>query len=243
MDLETKESHSNDTKKPGIFYGMQLCVVQCSVCVLVILLVLCMKYMGGTLYNDCAALFYSAMIENSLLPPPNTGVSTSVDNHPVDTTQTTAVKLSASESVQTVSAAVHTEPKWSLPLEEGVLTSLFGMRTNPFDAQSEDFHDGVDIAASEGTPIAAICDGVVEEVGEGDGYGRYIIIKVDGQHSFIYAHCSEVLVKEQECVQSGDTVALVGNTGRSTGSHLHLEWRENGEAIDPSTILSLERYA
>ena len=106
-------------------------------------------------------------------------------------------------------------------------------------------HTGVDIAGGDinGTPIYAIQDGVVITSGYSNyGYGNYVIINhgecVDNNSSYIslYGHCSALVAKEGEKVKKGDLIGYVGTTGNSTGPHLHLEVRENGERIDPLAL-------
>lgn len=109
----------------------------------------------------------------------------------------------------------------------GNITSRYGQR-------SMGNHKGVDIVGPTGSPIYASDDGVVTYADfENGGYGN--IVKIDHQNGYetYYAHCSEILVKKGDVVKKGDLIAKVGNTGRSTGSHLHFEIRKNGETQNP----------
>lgn len=129
--------------------------------------------------------------------------------------------------------------KYRLDLEEtvspvmGVLTSPFGWREHPVDGE-EKFHNGVDLAVNMGTQVKAFADGVVDYIGDDpDQYGLYLQIShANGVKSF-YAHCSQLLVSQGQTVKAGDTVALSGDTGNTTGPHLHLELRFNGVRINP----------
>ena len=115
----------------------------------------------------------------------------------------------------------------------GVLTSPFGWREHPVDGE-EKFHNGVDLAVNTGTQVKAFADGVVDYIGDDpDQYGLYLQIShANGVKSF-YAHCSQLLVSQGQTVKAGDTVALSGDTGNTTGPHLHLELRFNGVRINP----------
>ena len=115
----------------------------------------------------------------------------------------------------------------------GVLTSPFGWREHPVDGE-EKFHNGVDLAVNTGTQVKAFADGVVDYIGDDpDQYGLYLQIShANGVKSF-YAHCSQLLVSQGQTVKAGDTVALSGDTGNTTGHHLHLELRFNGVRINP----------
>ncbi len=115
---------------------------------------------------------------------------------------------------------------------KGVITSKFGQRDDPF-SHIEKMHKGTDIAGNSGEEILAAQDGIVSYVGyEEDGYGNYLSIAHGDTLKTIYAHCSKVLVKKGETVKKGQTVALVGNTGASTGNHLHFEIRINNLQVD-----------
>lgn len=118
---------------------------------------------------------------------------------------------------------------------EGTLTSGFGSRLSPTTGEPA-FHYGLDIAADEGTPIAAFADGTVREVGESD-YGKYLIVDHADGFSTLYAHCSSISVGVGDAVQCGGEIALVGQTGNATGPHLHFELWKDGMALDPSDYL------
>lgn len=117
-----------------------------------------------------------------------------------------------------------------LPLSGG-LTSDFGWREHPVSKKS-DFHTGIDIAAAEGSRIAAAWPAVVKEVGQSDVYGNFVTLSHGGFESR-YCHCSSVAVREGMRLRSGETVAYVGSTGVATGPHLHFEVIVNGKCADP----------
>ena len=112
------------------------------------------------------------------------------------------------------------------------ISSKFGPRTIDV-AGASSWHKGVDLAADKGTPIYACEDGVVTHSGSGTGYGLYIKIDHGNGVETRYGHCSELLVSKGERVEQGQLIALVGNTGVSSGPHLHWEVRINGVAWDP----------
>jgi murein DD-endopeptidase MepM/ murein hydrolase activator NlpD len=98
-------------------------------------------------------------------------------------------------------------------------------------------HDGIDIAAPEGTPISAAGDGTAIYVGEQSGYGQVVILRHDDGLVTVYAHASAVLVREGARVTRGQVVAKVGQTGRTTGPHLHFEVREGTTPKNPLQYL------
>ena len=116
----------------------------------------------------------------------------------------------------------------------GRLTSGYGYRVDPVKGTAGDFHGGVDIAGSEGSPIAAFADGVVEYTGEDNSYGRYFQIDHGNGVKSFYAHCSQVLVQKGQTVARGETVGLVGSTGNVTGPHLHLELKYGKLHLNPA---------
>lgn len=101
------------------------------------------------------------------------------------------------------------------------------------------FHRGMDFAAPVGTPIYATGNGVVTVSGWGSGYGRYIEIDHGNGVRTRYAHNSANFVKVGDTVYANQHIANVGNTGRSTGPHLHYEVRINGQAVNPQTYLAM----
>jgi len=114
----------------------------------------------------------------------------------------------------------------------GWVSSGYGWRRDPFTRKKR-YHRGIDFAAPKGTSIYAARDGKVTFSGWYGGYGRMIIIKHSKGYSTRYAHNSVNLVKKGQTVRQGQRIARVGNTGRSTGSHLHFEIRRWGRTMNP----------
>jgi murein DD-endopeptidase MepM/ murein hydrolase activator NlpD len=116
--------------------------------------------------------------------------------------------------------------------EKSWVTSSFGFRRSPFTGQRE-FHQGFDISTRKGTPVLATAEGVVTFAGKKGLLGNTVI--VDHGHGMVtrYGHCSKFLKKRGEKVKRWEPIALVGNTGRSTGPHVHYEVRLNGIPVNP----------
>ena len=124
-------------------------------------------------------------------------------------------------------------PDAVLPVDGARLTSGFGSRWGKV-------HAGIDLAAPMRTPEYAAMDGIVLEAGPASGYGLAVFVQHDNGDVTVYGHMDEILVSPGQVVRAGDTIALLGNRGQSTGPHLHLEVRLgglNGQKVDPVPYL------
>lgn len=140
------------------------------------------------------------------------------------------------ERLSATERAFFLDTNLKLPLEDGILSSSFGMRISPISG-SWKFHEGIDLAAPLGTKVYACKRGVVIQSGYDSIYGNFIVVQHDQQMQSKYAHLSEIKVTKDEVVATGQLIGLVGMTGAATGYHLHFEIRMNGVAIDPNSIL------
>lgn len=214
MNNPDKTQHHSGKGIANAFRGLQLLLIQCSVCVVVILIVLGLRLFGNGVFDNVAALFRMAMLDDTLI----TAVSAALEVPGVSAMSTT------------------TERPVIAPFEGGTITSLFGERDGKM-------HEGVDIAIEEGTPLRAMLDGTVTVCEyEDKGYGHYLVVASSENEKYLYAHCQRLAVTVGEIVKAGDILAYVGNTGRSSGSHLHVEWICNGNPIDPLQILPETTY-
>lgn len=126
---------------------------------------------------------------------------------------------------------------WPTPAAARTVTSEFGEARSAGGGGSYR-HQGVDIRAPKGWPVYATADGVVCTVDrDRRGYGKYVAIRHSSGYSTLYAHLSEVDVKEGEAVRAGRVIGEIGKTGRASGYHLHYEVRENGAPINPRPFL------
>lgn len=116
---------------------------------------------------------------------------------------------------------------------KGTITSRFGAIENVRSGA----HSGLDIGAANGTSILAAADGVITHASPMGTYGNLVIVSHGNGIDTYYAHCSKILVSVGQTVSAGDTIALVGSTGNSTGNHLHFEVRINGKAVNPQNYM------
>ena len=119
----------------------------------------------------------------------------------------------------------------------GWVTSPFGIRTSPFTGIPA-FHEGLDIAAQTGTPVVAPADGFVHKAGFSPGYGNMVEISHGYGIKTVFGHNSRLNVKVGQKIKRGDVISYVGDTGSSTGPHLHYEVRLNGLPVNPQKYLN-----
>lgn len=182
-----------------------------------------------------------------------------------DATTTTAASIGAVDAVSTVALGARNDPmfrslfdSWKTmdavphggfvsvpsqkPVREFHYTSSFGVRGNPFGGGGE-MHPGLDMAAPMGTPVYATADGMVGRAERTfGGYGNLIELEHGKGIETRYGHLSQILVHAGQRVHRGDLIALMGSTGRSTGSHLHYEVRIDGRAVNPMPFLQTADY-
>lgn len=133
----------------------------------------------------------------------------------------------------------YTEPHFTFgePAAQAFVSSGFGERSDPFTGLNE-FHSGLDFAGRAGSPIVAAADGVVSWAGTREGYGHMVEINHSNGLVTRYGHTQRNLVHSGELVSKGQTIALLGSTGRSTGPHVHFEVLQGGVAVDPAQYLA-----
>jgi murein DD-endopeptidase MepM/ murein hydrolase activator NlpD len=118
----------------------------------------------------------------------------------------------------------------------GWVTSGFGNRIYPFTGERR-MHEGLDIAASYFTPVVSVADGIVTLVGEEDNYGRTVVVDHGYGYSTRFGHLQNFFVRVGQKVRRGQKIGTVGNTGKSTGPHLHYEVRVNGVPTNPKNYI------
>ena len=133
---------------------------------------------------------------------------------------------------------------FQLPLKYGRVAADYGKFINPF-TKKEAFHNGIDVAAPKGTEVYAAADGkvvtaITDYQKKYKGRGRHIVIQHENGFETFYSHLNEGLVQEGQKVTTGEIIARVGNTGKSTGPHLHFEIRKNGKSQNPEDFIKFD---
>jgi murein DD-endopeptidase MepM/ murein hydrolase activator NlpD len=122
------------------------------------------------------------------------------------------------------------------PVESGYISSLYGQRTDPFDGNQASHH-GLDFAGAPGTQVFAVADGIVSSAGLDGGYGRLVEVTHGNGYVTRYGHNAKLLVRPGQTVKRGEPIALMGSTGRSTGTHLHFEVLHDGRPVNPLSFI------
>ena len=122
------------------------------------------------------------------------------------------------------------------PIDKGWLSSSYGRRIDPITGKRR-MHNGIDFAGAEGAPVHAVAGGVVVRSGKGHGYGNRVEIQHPDGYNTVYAHNEKNLVKVGDVVTKGQEIALLGNTGRSTGPHVHFEVHKQGRVVNPRKFI------
>ena len=141
-------------------------------------------------------------------------------------------KLSAMESMLMGRSLQDQALPQGNPAKGGWISSLFGYRSDPISGQRE-FHQGVDLAGKSGLPVTSVASGIVTRSGPNQGYGNLVEISHGDDYVTRYAHNSENLVAVGEKVEKGEVIAIMGSSGRSTGTHVHFEVVRNGKHVNP----------
>jgi Membrane proteins related to metalloendopeptidases len=141
------------------------------------------------------------------------------------------------ERFSSTERAFFLDASFRIPLDHAWLSSAYGMRISPITGNWK-FHQGIDLAAPQGTPVYACKRGKVVKCTKGDPvYGNYVILQHSSGMTSVYAHLSKILITAGDTVETGQRIGLVGQTGEATGPHLHFEIRINGVSTDPEKVL------
>ena len=151
---------------------------------------------------------------------------------------TRKMKADSIETKQDAQSNNITSKKFYAPLKTIIPTSHYGWRKHPVTGDTK-FHTGIDLKAYY-EPVYSIADGVVSFTGYGAVEGNYVVIN-HGQVSSVYCHLSKLLFAAGDTIKAGEVLGISGNTGRSTGPHLHfgVRWRESDQKLNPQYFLNM----
>jgi len=127
------------------------------------------------------------------------------------------------------------------PLQSREITSFYGPRSDPIHGR-DSFHQGIDLHTTYGSIIRAPANGTIVKAGWNNGHGRQLILMHDRGFETVYSHLSALLVSKSQYVQRGQAIGHVGNSGKSTGTHLHLEVLYRGNHRDPLNCFEIRLF-
>lgn len=165
-------------------------------------------------------------VEEKLLPPANNQVDSVTVNLPQQ--ETDSVDNKQKQWISSYSSITY-------PLKSIKVTSPYGYRCDPFTGK-QSWHNGLDLRAKN-EPAYAMMDGIVEKIGYDNRSGNYVTLR-HGNFYISYCHLSSIIVRKGEYVYPGIIVGVTGNTGRSTGNHLHLTCKKDGKSINPAILFN-----
>ena len=157
-------------------------------------------------------------------------------NQPVDSIQANLLQQETDSVDSKQKQWISSYPSITYPLKSIKVTSPYGYRRDPFTGKLS-WHNGLDLRAKN-EPAYSMMEGIVEKIGYDNRSGNYVTLK-HGNYHVSYCHLSSVIVGKGERVFSGTIVGVTGNTGRSTGCHLHLTCKKDGESFNPTILLNL----
>ena len=156
-------------------------------------------------------------------------------NQPVDSIQANLLQQETDSVDSKQKQWISSYPSITYPLKSIKVTSPYGYRRDPFTGKLS-WHNGLDLRAKN-EPTYAMMDGIVEKVGYDNRSGNYVTLR-HGNFYISYCHLSSIIVRKGESVFPGIIVGVTGNTGRSTGSHLHLTCKKDGKSINPAILFT-----
>lgn len=178
--------------------------------------------------SDNACCYKVKKVEEKFLPPANNQVDSITANLPLQETESVD-----SKQKQWISGY----PSITYPLKSIKVTSPYGYRRDPITGK-QSWHNGLDLRAKN-EPAYAMMDGIVEKVGYDNRSGNYVTLR-HGNYHVSYCHLSSIIVRKGEYVYPGIIVGVTGNTGRSSGSHLHLTCKKDGKSFNPTILFTAD---
>ena len=157
-------------------------------------------------------------------------------NQPVDSIQANLLQQETDSMDSKQKQRISSYPSITYPLKSIKVTSPYGYRRDPFTGKLS-WHNGLDLRAKN-EPAYAMMDGIVEKIGYDNRSGNYVTLR-HGNYHVSYCHLSSIIVRKGEYVYPGIIVGVTGNTGHSTGNHLHLTCKKDGKSFNPTILLNL----
>lgn len=217
--------------------GFSFLMIQVTVCVIILLFAVLLKVIDGDTF-DKLKRYYNSKINESIVFG-SEGIKYNDIIKATFCREKEELKLDfVNRTCGTTAPNIDFSVPFCNPVKSGKVTSKFGMRKDPI-AKEIKHHSGIDIGVNKNEEICSVLPGTVKEVFENDSYGRYIVIDHGNGIKTLYAHCESILKNVDDKVFRGETIALAGSSGQSTGNHLHLELMVNDIKYNPEPLINL----
>ncbi len=239
---ETEETEREEMKKDGktgkLLRSRFLISIQVGACLIILVVALGIRLFGGSIYEMVKGWYLGSVNESIMVNVTKDDLLEIFQKNTSSVSDTDTAQTGAKPQANTLAVTYGKNQEGPVtlsvllksPVANGTISSAFGERDGKF-------HQGLDIAADIDTPITASLTGVVKEAGENDSYGKYVLLNHGSGIETRYAHCNSISVKQGDHVNMGDEIAKVGNTGDSSGPHVHLELLIGGTPYNPQTVL------
>lgn len=243
IEKEEMEETEQEEKKQGhktgkLLRSRFLISIQVGACLVILVAVLGIRLFGGSVYETVKRWYVGSVNESIMVNITKDDLLEVFQKNTTSVSDADVAQTGAKPQANTLAVTYGKNQEGPVtlsvllksPVANGTISSVFGERDGKF-------HQGLDIAADTDTPITASLTGTVKEAGENDSYGKYVLLDHGSGIETRYAHCNSISVKQGDHVNMGDEIAKVGNTGDSSGSHVHLELFIDGTPYNPQTVL------
>ena len=243
IEKEEMEETEQEEKKQGhktgkLLRSRFLISIQVGACLVILVAVLGIRLFGGPVYETVKRWYVGSVNESIMVNITKDDLLEVFQKNTSSVSDADVAQTGAKPQANTLAVTYGKSQEGPVtlsvllksPVANGTISSVFGERDGKF-------HQGLDIAADTDTPITASLTGTVKEAGENDSYGKYVLLDHGSGIETRYAHCNSISVKQGDHVNMGDEIAKVGNTGDSSGSHVHLELFIDGTPYNPQTVL------
>ena len=211
-----------------------LIMIQVTVCVIILVMAVALKFIDRETFQNFKS-WYNLKLNDTVKIG---AIRTDCDNF-IKSLLSEVGEENANSINQTSGATapnINLSVQMRCPVDDAIVTSEFGPREDPKSGTKKN-HAGLDIGAEKNTEVHSALSGIVKKSEENESYGKYVVVDHGNGIETLYAHCEKSLVSSGDKVLRGQPVALVGNTGDSTGDHLHFEVIVNGINYNPKPLI------
>lgn len=217
-------------------------ISQMVICVLIISAALVFRYADTDSFNYLREQYQYAMSQQIDFSDYGSALLVFMQNEADTSSQPQSSSDTASQPAPASQAQANEALELALPVEDAVVTSVFGEQRTDEQGNSET-HKGIDLAVALGSPITPVMSGKVITAEQSDSYGNYVVIEHENGMQSLYAHCSSLQCEVGQSVDELNVIAFAGATGDASGSHLHLEIKKDGQCVDPMQYYAADAFS